>query len=99
MNLAPAQSTVQQPAANAQDDANDVRYPVVDVAAAVEAGLNEFNSAAVYARADEDWWEPEAARIGEREGECGEGYEVDKFVSAIGCGLLTNWPEHRDGQG
>ena len=24
---------------------------------------------------------------------------MDKFVSAIWCGLLTNGPEHRDGQG
>ena len=24
---------------------------------------------------------------------------MDEFVSAVGCGLLTNWPEHRDTQG
>ena len=68
--------SIKQATANAQDDANDVRYPVVDVGAAVEAGLNEFNNAAIYTRADDDWWESKAARIGEREGECGKGYEV-----------------------
>lgn len=81
--LASMDSPIQQAAANAQDDANDVRYPVVDVGTAVKAGLNEFNSAAIYARADEDWWEPEAARVSEREGECGEGYEVHKLVAAL----------------
>ena len=54
MKLAFADARIQQAAADAQDDANDVRYPVVNVGAAVEAGLNEFNSAAVYACADED---------------------------------------------
>ena len=42
-------------AAYAQDDADNVCDPVVDVGAAVEAGLNEFNGTTVYARADEDW--------------------------------------------
>ena len=55
-----------------KNDTNDVRDPVVDVGATVKAGLDEFDGAAVYACADEDRWEPEAARIGEREGECGE---------------------------
>ena len=90
--------SIKQATANAQDDANDVRYPVVDVGAAVEAGLNEFNSAAVYARADEDWWKPKAARIGEREGECCKGYEVHKLVAALRrWGRRLQGPEHRDG--
>ena len=52
MSLAPANAPIQQAAANAQDDANDVRYPVVHVGAAVEAGLDEFNGAAISARSD-----------------------------------------------
>ena len=50
-----ANASIKQAAANAQDDTDDIRDPVVYVSAAVETGLNEFNSAAVYARADEDW--------------------------------------------
>ena len=51
----PAKAPVQQPTSNAKDDAHDVRDPVVDVGAAVEAGLDEFNGAAEGASADEDW--------------------------------------------
>jgi len=95
-----AHATIKKAAANAQDDANDVCYPVVDVGAAVEAGLNEFNSAAVYARADEDLWEPKAARIGEREGQYCEGDEVHQLVAAVWRrGRRLQGPEHRDGQG
>ena len=54
MSLAPANASIQQAAANAQDDADDICYPVVDVGAAVEAGLDEFNRAAEGAGADED---------------------------------------------
>ena len=42
-SLASADAPIKQVAANAQDDAHDVRYPVVDVGAAVEAGLDEFD--------------------------------------------------------
>ena len=53
-SLASSDAPVQQPAANAQDDTNDVRNPVVEIGASVEAGLDEFNGAAEGARADED---------------------------------------------
>ena len=99
MSLAPAKAAIQQPASNAQDNAHDVRDPVVKVGAPVEAGLDEFDGTPKGARADEHWQQANAARAREREGERGEGDEVDEFVSAIWCGLLTNWPEHRDGQG
>ena len=49
-----AQAAVQQAKANAQDHAHHIRDPVVDVRAAVEAGLDEFDGAAKRARADED---------------------------------------------
>ena len=95
----PAKASVQQAAANAQDNSNDVRYPVVDVGAVVEAGLNEFNGAAVYACADEDSWEPEAARISERECQRCEGYEVHQLIAALRrWGRRLQGPEHRDGQ-
>ena len=49
-------------------DTDDVRDPVVDVCAAVEAGLNELDGAAKRARADEDWQQAKAAGAGERKG-------------------------------
>ena len=78
----------------------NIRYPVVDVGAAVEAGLYEFNCAAEGARADEDWQQADAARARQWEGECGEGDEVYELVAA----LRRRWwrlqgPEHRDCQG
>ena len=52
--LVPAQAAVQQAQANAQDHADNVRDPVVDVGAAVEAGLDQLNGAPEGTRADED---------------------------------------------
>ncbi len=98
--LAPANAPIKQAASNAQGHADDVRYPVVDVGAAVEAGLDEFNGAAEGARADEDGQQPEAARAGQWEGECGEGDEVHQLVAALRRrGRRLQGPEHRDGQG
>ena len=50
----PTQAAVKQAAGNTQDDANDIRDPVVYVGATVEAGLDEFNDSAEGRRADED---------------------------------------------
>ena len=47
VSLAPANAPIKQPASNAQDDTDDVRDPVVNIRAAVEAGLDEFNDASV----------------------------------------------------
>ena len=95
-----AKAPVQQPASNAEDGAHDVRYPVVHVGAAVETWLNEFNGTAVYARGDEYRKQPKATRASQREGQCGEGYEVHQFVAALGRrGRRLQGPEHRDGQG
>ena len=52
--LAPANAPVQQAASNAQGHAHDIRYPVVEIRAAVEARLDEFNCAAEGARTNED---------------------------------------------
>ena len=49
-----AHAPIKQAAANAKNHTNDICDPVVDVDAAVEAGLDEFNGAAISARADED---------------------------------------------
>ena len=98
-SLAPAKSPVQQAASNAQDHTDDIRYPVVDVGAAIEAGLYEFNGAAEGARADEDRQQSDAARVRQREGECGEGDEVHQLVAALRCrGRRLQGPEHREGQ-
>jgi hypothetical protein len=100
MSLVPANAPIKQATANAQDHADDIRDPVVDVGAAVEAGLDEFNDAAEGARADEDRQEPNAARAGQREGECGEGCEVHELVASLGrWGRRLQGPEHRGGQG
>ena len=48
----------------------------------------------------EDWWEPEAARIGEWEGERREGGEVHQLVAALRRrGRRLQGPEHCDGEG
>ena len=100
MSLASAHAPIQQAASNAQDDTDDISYPVVYVCAAVEAGLYEFNGAAEGARADEDGEQADAARACQREGECREGDEVHQLVASLGCwGRRLQGPEHRDGQG
>ena len=71
---------------NAQDHTDDIRYPVVDVGAAVEAGLYKFNGTAEGARADEDRQQSDAARVRQWEGECGEGDEVYQLVATSGAG-------------
>ena len=48
------QATVQNAQAFPEDDADNVCDPVVDIGAAVEAGLDEFNGAAEGRGADED---------------------------------------------
>jgi len=96
----PAQAAVEQAQAYAEDYADNIRDPIVKVGAAIEAGLNKFNGAAKRARADEHRQKPEAARAGDREGECGEGDEVHELVAALGRrGRRLQGPEHRDGQG
>ena len=77
MKLAFADARIQQAAADAQDDANDVRYPVVDVGAAVEAGLDEFNGTTKGTCAYENGQEANAARTGQRKGQRCEGNKVD----------------------
>ena len=90
---------VQQPASNAQGHARDIRDPVVDFGAPVEAGLDEFDRAAEGTRADEDGEQSDAAGAGQREGECGEGDEVHQFVAALRRWGRFQGPEHGDGQG
>ena len=100
MSLTPTKPAVQQTAANAQGHADDICYPVIDVGAAFEAGLDEFNDPAEGARADEDRQQSDSARARQREGQYGEGDEVHQFVASLGrWGWRLQGPEHRDGQG
>lgn len=73
MILASSNAPIQQATADAQDDASDIRNPVVKVGAAVEAGLDEFNGAAEGTSTDEDRQQAHAARARQRERKCGEG--------------------------
>ncbi|XXK29938.1 hypothetical protein ACMAY7_10570 [Rhodobacteraceae bacterium nBUS_24] len=72
MNLTSANAPIKQAKANAKENADDIRDPVVYVSAAVEAGLDELNGAAEGRRADEDRQQPEAARARKWEGERGK---------------------------
>ena len=95
-----AQAAVKKAQANAQDYADNVRDPVVDVGAAVEAGLDQLNGTPKRARADEDRQQPDAAGAGQREGECREGDEVDELVAALRRrGRRLQGLEHRNGEG
>ena len=93
-----AQAPVEQPTAYSDGNADRVRHPVADVSAAVKRGLYELNEAAEGARANEHSNQPQAARAGQREGECGEGDEVHELVAALGRGRLEG-PEHGHTQG
>ena len=95
-----AQAAVQQAQANTQDDADNIRDPVVEVGAAVEAGLDEFNGAAEGTCAYEDRQQSDAACAGEREGERREGYEVNQLVAALrGWGRRLKRPTARRAKG
>ena len=95
-----ANASIKQAAANAQDDTDDIRYPVVDVGAAVEAGLDEFDDTPICARANEDGHQAKATCAGQREGKRCEGYEMHELVAALRRrGRLVQWPEHRDSKG
>ena len=100
MNLTFANAPIKQSTATAQGHSRDIRYPVVDVRAAVEAGLDEFNGAAKRTSADEDRQQANAPRARQREGQGGEGNEVHEFVAALRRrGRRLQGPEHRDTQG
>jgi hypothetical protein len=95
-----AQAPVEQPTAYADYNANSVSHPVAHVGAAVKRGLYELNEAAEGARANEHCNQPQAARTGQREGECGEGDEVHELVAALGRGRgRLEGPEHGHTQG
>lgn len=78
-----AQSAVKQAKANAQNYADDIRYPVFNIRAAVEARLYQLNGAAESRGADEDRQEAAATRVGEWKGKHREGEEVHQFVAAL----------------
>ena len=95
-----AEAPVEQPAAYADYNANNVSHPVANVGAAVKRGLYELDEAAEGARTNEDRYQSQAAGAGQWEGECGEGGEVHELVAALGRGWRGfQWPEHGHGQG
>ena len=95
-----AKAPVEQPAAHADGDANNVSHPVAHVGAAVKRGLYELDEAAEGACTHEHRDQPQAARAGQWEGECGKGNEVHELVAALGCGRgRFEGPEHGQGQG
>ena len=93
------EASIHKAADNTNDHADDVCDPVVHVGASVEAGLDEFNGAAEGARADEHGEQANAAGAGQREGQRGEGGEVNELVAALRRrGRLVHGPEHCDAQ-
>ena len=90
-----AHAAVQKTKANTQDDAHNVRNPVIYVGAAVDAGLYQLDGAAEGRGADEDGQQSKAPRAGQREGKRREGNEVHELVAAL---WRFHWPEHGDGQ-
>jgi hypothetical protein len=95
-----AQAPVEQPAAHANCNANIISDPVAYVGATIKRGLYELNQATEGARANEHCNQPQAARAGHREGQCGEGNEVHELVAAFGRGQgRLEGPEHGHGQG
>ncbi len=61
MKLASANALIKQAQANPQDDADNVRDPVVKVGAAIETGLDQLNGTPKRARAYEDRQQANAA--------------------------------------
>jgi len=95
-----AQAPVEQPAAYADYNANNVSHPVAHVGAAVKRRLYELDEAAEGARSYEDRNQSQAAGAGQWEGECGEGNEVHELVAALGRGRgRLEGPEHGNCQG
>ena len=93
--LVPAQAPIEERSADADYDADRVCDPVAQIRAAVKRGLYELDEAAEGAGTYEYDNQPQAARAGQRECQCGEGNEVHELVTALGCGRRSvEWPEH-----
>ena len=78
-----AEVAVKHAAANSQCDPGDVRDQVVDLGAAVEAGLDKFNGNTKCTCPYENGQEANAARAGQRKGQRCEGNKVDYFVASL----------------
>ena len=90
----PAQAPIKQAQSNAQDHADDIRDPVVDVSSAVEAGLDQLNGAAKDTRANEDGDQSKASCARQGEGQSCKGNEVSDFIYSIWTRRLIDWPKH-----
>ncbi|CRK76631.1 hypothetical protein NIG5292_02696 [Nereida ignava] len=93
--LVPAQAPIEERSADADYDADRVRDPVAQVRTAIKRGLYELDKTPKGAGTYKYGNQPQAARAGQREGQCGEGTEVHELVGALGCGRRgVEWPEH-----
>ena len=98
--LVPAQAPIEERSADADYDADRVRDPVAHVCAAIKRGLYELYETPEGAGSYEHGGQPQAARAGQWEGQCGEGNEVHELVTALGGGRRSvEWPEHGNCQG
>ena len=98
--LMPAQAPIEERRTNPDYDADRVRDPIAHVCAAIKRGLYELDETPEGARTYEYGKQPQAARAGQREGQCGEGNEVHELVTALGGGRRgVEWPEHGNCQG
>ena len=82
--LAPAQEAVQQPEANAQDDAYNIRDPVVYIRTAVESWLDEFNDATKGSCTHKHWEQSKAANTIEMRETAWWMNNVHHFVAFLG---------------
>ena len=96
--LVPAQAPIEERRADAHHDAHRVRDPVAHVRAAIKRRLYQLNEAAEGAGTYEHNNQPQAARAGQREGQCGEGDEVHELVTALRRGHIQR-PQHGNCQG
>ena len=98
--LVPAQAPIEQRCANTNYDADCVGDPVAHVCAAIKRGLYDLDEAAEGAGTYKHNNQPQAARAGQWEGQCGEGNEVHELVTALRRRWWRfQWPEHGNCQG
>ena len=89
---------IRQAKTNSDKRAERICDPVIQVCAAVEAGLYQLNNGAKGAGTDEDGDYPEPASAGQRKGKGREGNEVDQLVAPLRrWGRNLKRPQHRYG--
>ena len=93
----PTQATVQQATGNPQYSAYDISDPIVDIRAAVEVGLYQFDQSAKPGGTDKDRQYAKASGASQRKRKRREGNEVHQLVAALWCWRwLVQGPKHRN---